>query len=231
MLDEEGGAFSDSAAVLSLVDLVVTSDTALAHLAGALGVPVWLALSQAADWRWLLERADCPWYPTMRLFRQRRLDDWDELFSRIAEAARPHISRAAFRGPLLVETSPAELLDRISILQIKRRRISDPGKLRNVCIDLGALQAARARALVEPAELGPLIEALGEVNERLWVVEDDLRECERRRDFGPAFIDLARSVYRLNDGRGRLKRRINELCGSVLLEEKAYAPYQDNPAA
>ncbi len=74
-LDEEGGAFLDSAAVLAQLDLVVTSDTALAHLAGALAVPVWVALSQAADWRWLLDRPDCPWYPSMTLFRQRRFGD------------------------------------------------------------------------------------------------------------------------------------------------------------
>ena len=66
------------------LNLVVTSDTAIAHLAGALGVSVWVALSSACDWRWLEEREDSPWYPTMRLFRQRRLGDWDELFRRIA---------------------------------------------------------------------------------------------------------------------------------------------------
>lgn len=79
-------AFVDTAAVIMLMDLVVTSDTALAHLAGALGVPVWVALSAAVDWRWLRDREDCPWYPTMRLFRQRRPGDWAEVFDRIARA-------------------------------------------------------------------------------------------------------------------------------------------------
>jgi tetratricopeptide (TPR) repeat protein len=83
-LDEGTGAFLDTAAVMKHLDLVVTCDTAVAHLAGALGVPVWVPLPYAADWRYLLEREDSPWYPTMRLFRQTRLGDWAEVFERIA---------------------------------------------------------------------------------------------------------------------------------------------------
>jgi hypothetical protein len=78
--------FLDTAAVVQGLDLVIAPDTALAHLAGALGVPVWLALPFASDWRWLADRDDSPWYPTMRLFRQRRWGDWDEVFARIAGA-------------------------------------------------------------------------------------------------------------------------------------------------
>jgi len=83
-LDEESGAFMDTAALMKNLDLVISSDTAVAHLAGALAVPVWVALALVPDWRWLLQRADSPWYPTMRLFRQRRLGDWDEVFEDIA---------------------------------------------------------------------------------------------------------------------------------------------------
>ena len=81
--DESAGPFMDSAAVIRNLDLFVTSDTALAHLAGALGVRVWLALPVVPDWRWLLDRDDSPWYPTMRLFRQRRLGDWPDVFHRM----------------------------------------------------------------------------------------------------------------------------------------------------
>src|SRR5262249_31780852 len=83
-VDEPGGGFLDTAAVMKCLDLVVTADTATGHLAGALGVPVWLALSAVADWRWLVGREDTPWYPTMRLFRQERLGDWDGVFARMA---------------------------------------------------------------------------------------------------------------------------------------------------
>ncbi len=84
-LDAEG-AFLDTAAVMRNLDLVVSIDTSIAHLAGALGVPVWVALCVVPDWRWMLEREDSPWYPTMRLFRQRQVGRWDDVFGRMASA-------------------------------------------------------------------------------------------------------------------------------------------------
>ncbi len=83
-LDAADGAFTDTAAIMQHLDLVITSDTAIAHLAGALGVPVWVALTAVPDWRWLLEREDSPWYPTARLFRQHEFGDWGEVFKRMA---------------------------------------------------------------------------------------------------------------------------------------------------
>ncbi len=83
-LDNEPAAFLDTAAVMKSLDLVVSSDTAIAHLAGALAVPVWLALPMAPDWRWMLDRQDSPWYPTMRLFRQTRFRQWSDVFERMA---------------------------------------------------------------------------------------------------------------------------------------------------
>ena len=91
-LGDELGDFMDTAAVLMNLDLVITADTAVAHCAGALGQPVWVALPFASDWRWLLEREDSPWYPTMRLFRQKRWGDWDEVFQRITEEVRKLLS-------------------------------------------------------------------------------------------------------------------------------------------
>jgi hypothetical protein len=82
-VDTANGAFVDTAAIMKNLDLVITSDTAVAHLAGALAVPVWLALPYVADWRWFKERADSPWYPTMRLFRQQRAGDWATVFDHI----------------------------------------------------------------------------------------------------------------------------------------------------
>jgi hypothetical protein len=101
--------FVDTAAVMMNLDLLVTSDTAVAHLAGALGVPVWLATQYAADWRWLQDREDSLWYPTMRLFRQSQFGDWEGVFERVAAALRvyrsvipkPHISLGAGSSPLI----------------------------------------------------------------------------------------------------------------------------------
>jgi hypothetical protein len=93
-LDEASGAFMDTAAVMANLDLVISCDTALPHLAGALGVPVWIALPLASDWRWMLQREDSPWYPSIRLFRQARWSDWDEVFGRIAGELN-HLQRRA----------------------------------------------------------------------------------------------------------------------------------------
>ncbi len=88
--------FMDSAAIMQLVDGVVTSDTAVAHLAGAVGAKVWVALESRADWRWLLDRSDSPWYPTMRLFRQKRLGDWKGVFGEIEAALRERVQSSRF---------------------------------------------------------------------------------------------------------------------------------------
>jgi len=87
-IDTKHGAFTDTAAIMKNLDLVITSDTSIPHLAGALGVPIWLALPYVPDWRWLLDRADSPWYPTMRLFRQKSPGDWAGVFAEITIALR-----------------------------------------------------------------------------------------------------------------------------------------------
>ena len=85
-LGESLDDFADTAAVVHQLDLVISVDTALAHLAGAMALPVWLLLPYAPDWRWMLERDDSPWYPSMRLFRQRQAGDWRELIDRVTRA-------------------------------------------------------------------------------------------------------------------------------------------------
>jgi tetratricopeptide (TPR) repeat protein len=96
-VDTDHGAFTDTAAIMQSLDLVITSDSAVAHLAGGLGIEVWLALPIAADWRWLVGREDSPWYPTMRLFRQSNFDAWPEVFERISEALRARLSQDSLR--------------------------------------------------------------------------------------------------------------------------------------
>lgn len=124
-----------------------------------------------------------------------------------------------------VEVSPGELIDKIVILEIKLERMTDPTKLGNVRVEWQTLTAARDAALSPSARLDALTAGLKAVNERLWVIEDDIRDCERAKDFGARFVELARSVYVSNDERARLKREINELLGSRLIEEKSYAAY------
>jgi ADP-heptose:LPS heptosyltransferase len=86
-------AFLDSTAVMMNLDLIITSDSAIAHLAGALARPVWIVLAHVPDWRWLLDRSDSPWYPTARLFRQRRPGDWVGVFEEIAAVLAPYAGK------------------------------------------------------------------------------------------------------------------------------------------
>lgn len=97
-VDSGGQAFLDTAAIMMNLDLVITSDTSIAHLAGALGRPVWIALKQVPDWRWLLDRNDSPWYPTARLFRQQVRDDWAAVFDQIEFELREHPALKALQG-------------------------------------------------------------------------------------------------------------------------------------
>ncbi len=126
--------------------------------------------------------------------------------------------------PLLVEVAPGELLDKLTILEIKSERIADVRKRENVRVELAALAAARDTLEPSP-RLAELTAQLKAVNEALWDIEDAIRLCERDGDFGPRFIDLARSVYHTNDRRAALKRAINELLHSSLIEEKSYTDY------
>jgi hypothetical protein len=128
-----------------------------------------------------------------------------------------------------IPASPGEVLDKLTILDIKLDRIADAAKRANVAREHQALTEAWDAALAgRPGLLPQLAEhraALRAVNEALWEVEDALREHERRAEFGARFVELARSVYRTNDRRAALKRQVNDLLGSALHEEKSYAAY------
>ena len=121
-----------------------------------------------------------------------------------------------------VPVSVGELLDKISILRIKTRRIADPAKVANVRKELEALDAEIAAMDVDRDALEGFLKELDEINGELWVIEDDIRACEARQDFGEEFIRLARAVYRTNDVRAKIKKRVNEATGSELTEEKSY---------
>jgi tetratricopeptide (TPR) repeat protein len=221
---EESGSFFDTAAILPHLDLVITVDTALGHLAGSMAVPTWIALSAHADWRWLRGRTDSPWYPTVRLFRQAAIDGWSDVFAEMRSALEP-VARARTRSDVTVAISPGELLDKWTILQIKRDRVRDPEALGSVEAQLDAMRAARLSILTKCAEAGRLELQLRTVNESLWTIEDDLRACECLNKFDEEFIRLARSVYRNNDERAALKRQVNDLLRSPLQEVKLHPSY------
>lgn len=125
----------------------------------------------------------------------------------------------------VVPVSWGELLDKVAILEIKRLRLRAPEAVANAERELAALAPALTILTPAPAGLAELRTALAAVNQRLWTIEDQIRESDAKGEFGEAFVALARSVYRENDERGRIKRAINVLLGSGLMEEKQYSRY------
>lgn len=124
--------------------------------------------------------------------------------------------------------SLGELIDKITILEIKAVHIADPAKLKNVTHELTILNE-KVDSLLDvngKAKLIPLKAALKDINQELWVIEDDIRDCERAKDFSDKFIQLARAVYFTNDKRAAVKKDINLAFGSELVEEKSYKDYQ-----
>ncbi len=126
---------------------------------------------------------------------------------------------------LMVEVAPGELIDKITILEIKLNKIDDEAKLTNVRREYEILMETFRANIEETDALRGLIDSLRDANAKLWDIEDEIRNLERAKDFGDAFVSLARSVYRSNDRRAAMKREINKLLNSTILEEKSYAEY------
>ena len=124
-----------------------------------------------------------------------------------------------------IDAAPGELIDKITILEIKAARIDDAEKRANVTDELATLTNAREFAIETSDQIRELSKRLKTVNEKLWEIEDEFQLCERDGDFGPRFVDLARSVYRFNDERAEIKREINTLLGARIVEEKSNSEY------
>ena len=124
-----------------------------------------------------------------------------------------------------VPVSPGEVLDKITILEIKSERMTDPGKVANVRVELKLLQETWAANISDDEVIRDLHAQLKEINEALWEIEDDIRDKERAREFDERFIELARAVYFTNDRRSEVKKKLNLHLGSQIIEEKSYQDY------
>ena len=133
------------------------------------------------------------------------------------------------RFAVTVGISPGELLDKISILELKAERISDLAWLSHVLTKLASLKEARQRSIFDHEEVADLTVELKAINDALWRIEDEIREREEAGDFGPRFVELARSVYQTNDRRAAVKRRINERLGSARKSWKRSRMPQTDP--
>ena len=136
------------------------------------------------------------------------------------------MTSSAASTEMLTPVSIGEVVDKITILRIKSARIKDPAKLVNVHAELGALDSVFVQHFPDLSQdVVASIAELQAINEKLWVIEDDIRDCERAQDFSAKFIELARAVYFTNDERARVKKVINLALGSTYVEEKSYADY------
>ena len=126
---------------------------------------------------------------------------------------------------IIVEVSIAELLDKISILEIKQEKIKDPEKLKFINNEHSILKNQLKKNVKSEDKLNNLYQSLKEINAKLWIIEDDKRQCEKDKDFGEKFIKLSRDVHFLNDDRAKIKLEINDHTGSVIKEIKEYTNY------
>ncbi len=126
---------------------------------------------------------------------------------------------------IIVEVSVGELLDKISILEIKKEKIKDPEKLNFIANEHSILKDQVEKNVISDDKLDQLFQNLKEINTKLWVIEDDKRDCEKNKDFGEKFIKLSRDVHFLNDDRAKIKLEINNHTGSKIKEIKEYTSY------
>ncbi len=126
---------------------------------------------------------------------------------------------------IIVEVSIGELLDKISILEIKQEKIKDPEKLKFVNKEHAILRDQLEKNVKSDDKLNDFFQSLKEINSKLWIIEDDKRQCEKNKDFGDKFIKLSRDVHFLNDDRAKIKLKINNHTGSVIKEIKEYTNY------
>jgi tetratricopeptide (TPR) repeat protein len=210
-LDGATGAFMDTAAVLKNLDLFITSDTSVAHLAGALGVPVWVPLSAAPGWPWMWGREDSPWYPTMRLFRQEKLGDWPPVFERMARELSKLVPAAHRPRSVGVRVSPGELFERIAALEIAAEQAADEPAREEAQAQLAALEPTRDGLVSPSAESQALAAEMKDAMRALKAAEAAMRECERSGDFGPGFVEQARAMASARDRVAALRMRVDAL--------------------
>ena len=230
--------FLETAAIIANCDLVITSDTSVAHLAGGMGKTTWLLLKNVPEWRWGLKGDTTFWYPSMRLFRQKERGNWNKVMEQVAGAVHEYFGSCSTGGnsaeasstaaktqqiqEILAPISLGELIDKITILKIKIQHLEGHAQ-NNVMKELKALESTLNNLQIDIDST--LIQRLQQVNQALWQIEDDIRYKEHNKDFGDAFVGLARSVYQQNDRRAAIKKEINTTYGSSLIEEKSYTNY------
>jgi tetratricopeptide (TPR) repeat protein len=215
--------FLDTAAVLALMDLVISCDTSIAHLAGALGRRLWIALNRTPEWRWQRQRTDTVWYPTARLFRQETNGDWDRVFAMMTDelAQLLQVKSGVSQDRALdsrkpapcVEVSWGDLLDKIAILEVQSKHSASLDSSAAMARELKRLKSAA----VDIEAISVVVDAkrtvLRTINEKLWNLKAAMRLCESRNRFDAGFLQIARETQALEDTRARIRKEIDDAIG------------------
>lgn len=210
-LDEQHGRFMDTAAIIKNLDLVITIDTSISHFAASLGAPVWILLPHPADWRWMLNRTDTPWYPNARLFRQTKAGDWKSLMEEIVEALHEYMPKQ--QEPQYNETSMtythdlSELIDNLTLLSLQ---IDQKPQQRNLN-ELGRLQKIYNSYVEHYPELPMLTTQMLEINKQLHSLDNQLQKSKSQSVFDSHFKELSRKAYFAHDIKTYLKKKIASL--------------------
>ena len=219
---DNGPAFEDTIGILKNVDLLITIDTSVAHIAGLLGIKTWMILGDVYDWRWFRNERKTDWYDSVELFRAKQPRNWTPVLKEIRGRLETEFNLSKKTEIPEVPVSIGELFDKYSILEIKKEKITNIEKLSQVKNELEKLKPITERFKIDPMLYYDLIN----VNKELWDIEDRIRVLEREQDFSCEFIKLARSVYIKNDRRGEIKVKINEFFNSNIHEVKEYIDYK-----
>ena len=229
--------YSDAAAKLDNLNLVISVDTSMAHLGGALGLKTWILLGENSDWRWGTEGEKSYWYDSVELFRRNDELSWNLLFEVINEKLSDFsknkrngnsIKKSTFQqinrteNVIKVPISIGELVDKSTILLIKSIKVKDQKKLINIKYEKQLLKELIKSNIILDEIFFTIYKTLYRINAILWKVEDELRLLEKNRCFNEEFISTARQVYKLNDRRFSIKSEINKKYNSNIFEEKSY---------
>ena len=219
---DNGLAFQDTIGILQNVDLLLTIDTSVAHIAGLLGIKTWMMLGHIYDWRWFRNEKKTDWYNSVELFRAKKPRDWTPVINEVKERLISDFNLLKSCEIPEVPVSIGELFDKYSILEIKKEKINNTEKLKHINNELSKLKPIIDKFKIDPVLYYDLIR----VNRELWNIEDSIRILEKNQDFSSEFVKLARSVYFKNDLRGEIKGKINKYFNSNIQEVKEYIKYK-----
>ena len=195
--DQIHGRFMDTAAVMQNLDLIISVDTATAHLAGGLGIPTWILLPKQADWRWMCTKTDSPWYPTMRLFRQSKTGNWNNVIQTIADELKKIVRQKTKTTALLLPNVPVEDI----IDQVNR-----PSKTRSCNNNL---KKAYHYYVEKHPKLKLLAQSMANINKQLYAFDEQLKKSTLNV-FDKKHIELARNICYAHDVKNHLKKSIKE---------------------